>query len=368
MTAHLAFCIDNQFAPHLGVLLSSIQHTNSGGGCHFHVLGDGLSRHNCALLRTQVASPHTLTLYEVNDPQIKQLPVSQAFADRLDGITYYRLLLPTVLPLSINNVLFLDADTILRGNIQPILDIDLGEHLAAVVEDISRSNQDHTKAIGMSSQKYFNAGMMLINLSGWRDLEISQKCLALLSGGQHWPCNDQDVLNIILEGHCKYLAPKWNWQLIKPQLVDDEPIIVHYNGAEKPWHHSCIMPFTEDYRHFKQQSVFHSFPLEFGLDEHDLQLISQLRQLNIHELIIYGAGIKGRRLAAYITTKFPDIAILALIDRYPVFSHFLKIPVFSEIENVSETAVLVASKAFANEISASLSKKNTGPVIAVSGE
>jgi lipopolysaccharide biosynthesis glycosyltransferase len=366
MTAHLAFCIDQAFAPHLGALLQSLQATQPAYQFHFHVLTGGLANDNTQALNNAVSGSHKITLYNVDTKTVNALPLSDRFADRLSAATYYRLLLPDLLPDEVEKVLYLDADMIVRGDIEPLLSIDLTHNVAAVVADISHSRGSLPSDIGMRNSEYFNAGMLLINLPAWRQQQISQRCLSLLAGERVWPCNDQDVLNIVLEEQCIFVESIWNWQLIKPQIQRyerSEPMIVHYNGAEKPWHHSSLLPYTEDYRLHKRNSTFCNDGLEFGLDQHDEQLIQLLNSKSPKTLVIYGAGIKGRRLAAFLRLNCPAISIKAMIDKDPQTDRFMQIPVIKASLYHGNDTILVASKAYATEITRYLLEKSCRDII-----
>lgn len=365
MNAHLVFCIDKNFAQHLGVLLHSLQVTNPTDSFHFHVLTSALDCECSELLLTGVGPQHQLSFYQVDEQSIATLPISEAFADRLSLTTYYRLLLPNLLPAEVNKVLYLDADMMVCDDISSLFAVDLSRVAAAVVEDVSRSTPEHMDSIGMQRCKYFNAGMILINMQLWRHYRVSERCFSLLSTRRNWPCNDQDVLNVALEGLCTFVPAIWNWQLINHQAATESAVIVHFNGAEKPWHYSCQQPFTAEYRRYKATSVYADNPLEFGLDQHDQQLIEQIKKRRPRTLVIYGAGIKGRRLAAFIQLNLVDIEILAMIDRAPQFETFRHVPVIcAESYNGTDT-ILIASKAYAAEISQQLKARDYTDIICV---
>lgn len=364
MTSHFAFCIDQHFAPHLGVLMQSVIDSPTGGKYHFHVLSGELDEGTRTVLESCVSGDHQISIYIIDDAQIDGLPISSQYAERMSAITYYRLLLPTVLPADVTLILYLDADMVVRGDLTPLLAHELNQHVVAVVEDIACSRADYTQSLGLTEGRYFNAGMLLINLPAWREHDITAKCFALLASGRQWRCNDQDVLNIALESLCDYLPAIWNWQLVLRNPNTGEPCIVHFNGSEKPWHHSSVLPFTDDYLLHKANSVYREVPLELALDSHDKALLNMLAQDVPATLIIYGAGIKGRRLALAIASQYPSIKIEALVDRAPPFAEFNGIPVFTQVPTGFAGAVVVASKAYAGEISAELTTSGFTHILA----
>jgi lipopolysaccharide biosynthesis glycosyltransferase len=369
MTAHIAFCIDNSFAPHLGVLLQSIAMTSPQQNIKFHVLSNDLSLDSSEKLKkTTLDTNAHIIFHQIDDVQISKLSISSEFSERLSQVTYFRLLLPSVLADTADKILFLDADMLVLDSLEPLFSVDLRGAAVAVVEDFMNHGTKHCWDLGLQGAVYFNAGMLLIDIKRWRELNISEQCFALLEEGHDWPFNDQDVLNIVLEKQCLFLEPKWNWQLNVKRLATVTPTIIHYNGAEKPWHHSSILPYTARYLSMKSRSSFANYPLEYGLDSHDEQLLSSLINTNHCRIVIYGAGMKGRRLAAYIFDNLTDIHIECMVDQCPPVSWYKGIRVIDTIENHSNLPVLIASKAYAQEIIESLEKQGITNIIACCGD
>ena len=88
--------------------------------------------------------------------------------------TFYRLLLPEIISPSIDKIIYLDAgDTIVNLDIKQIWDVELGDHPLAAVDEIDRITGEPMKRSmcddGLVQYgKYFNAGVLVINLDRWR--------------------------------------------------------------------------------------------------------------------------------------------------------------------------------------------------------
>jgi len=85
--------------------------------------------------------------------------------------------------------------------------------------------------------------------------DIFKKALNLLMIEDKYDFMDQDVLNIVLENHVKYISPKWNYsgffavsELLGEKLIEDEPVIIHFTGREKPWNYMNINKYSFLYK------------------------------------------------------------------------------------------------------------------------
>lgn len=162
-------------------------------------------------------------------------------------------------PEDVDRAIYLDGDMVMTGSIQPLLQLDLGDHVLAAV-DIPGSIRPGQ--LNYESKKgYFNSGMMVINLKKWR--EIDARGLLIAGAHQLGPLlrdPDQDVLNFCF--HDKYLQLDYIWNAISPffkevhslslsqseiDRVIREVRIVHFNGTAKPWNYLCFHPYAKTY-------------------------------------------------------------------------------------------------------------------------
>jgi hypothetical protein len=164
----------------------------------------------------------------------------------ISPVTYYRLLLPELLPRTLEKVLYLDSDVIVCEDIAPLWDTDIAEvDLAAAPEldlagrpvPIARWLPGHD--LGMKADLlFFNVGVLLINLRRWREARVAQRsfvCLRSLDRDIRW--YDQDVINLVVNGRYRTLAPRWNARPLTHTSQIAHPVsILHFFTATKPWH------------------------------------------------------------------------------------------------------------------------------------
>lgn len=159
----------------------------------------------------------------------------------------------------LERVLYLDSDIIVRGDLRPLWEKDLSQYVVAVVPDAlpqafpSIDAELRRKLSLGSDTSYFNAGVMLINLIGWRNENVGPELRAFCKSNPDkltfW---DQCALNTILKGKALTVSYIWNLQSAHLRIAEiaghkstykiAEPRIVHFTGPYKPWQCRCTHP------------------------------------------------------------------------------------------------------------------------------
>ena len=125
-------------------------------------------------------------------------------------------------------LLFLDSDMIVNASLLPVFNMDLGVEFFAAVHDSPRKED----------MNYFNAGMMFVDVDGFKQHNISARCLDWLAINPNAAMGDQDALNEIV-GNCWYrLDSCWNRYLAEERpmnLHDYESARIAHFANEKPW-------------------------------------------------------------------------------------------------------------------------------------
>jgi lipopolysaccharide biosynthesis glycosyltransferase len=175
-------------------------------------------------------------------------------------IAYSRILMAEALPASLHKAIWLDSEMIVQGDIAELWNTDLGDRPLLAVQDLvvpyvsSRYGLSRHRELGLPADaKYFNAGVMVVNLDWWRRNQVARKVLEYLRENRDSVCLlDQDGLNAVLSGHWGELDPRWNQiasvagrPFLKVTHLDPaqyrqvvhDPWIVHYAGFWKPWNY-----------------------------------------------------------------------------------------------------------------------------------
>lgn len=195
--------------------------TQESRAFRFHILSDSLLPATQEKLKKfekeiRLLYPCRILVHYLSGEEFKDSP---KWANHTNHLTYFRLKLASVLPKEIDRCLYLDVDMLVLRDLRELFTYDLGENIAAVVLDCSNPYQekrlkarDGTQAdfIFPFRREYFNAGLMLINLKQWRELQVESKALEFMRTFIT-RVGDQDILNAVIGKETLKLPPKWNF-------------------------------------------------------------------------------------------------------------------------------------------------------------
>ena len=159
------------------------------------------------------------------------------------AVYYYRAFIPLLFPLY-KKAVYIDSDTILRGDIGELYDIDLGENAMAAMVDpkvttIPEFRDYVDNALNVPHTEYVNSGVQVMNLKAMRKLKYLSQMIDLIKRyDADLVAPDQDYLNVILKGRILHLDPVWNAEPVRdlPRNVK----LVHFNLFNKPWHYKNV--------------------------------------------------------------------------------------------------------------------------------
>lgn len=136
------------------------------------------------------------------------MPISAGFKEKVtshNGIsieTYYRILAIDLLPDTVDKILYLDCDMVVRKSLRPLYDTEFtGDSVFAVCEDIigilNGFHEANKRRMNIPSEySYFNAGVMLMNITALKAEGACEKIVdRIYSDYARYEYNDQDVLN-----------------------------------------------------------------------------------------------------------------------------------------------------------------------------
>lgn len=322
MKKHIVLCFDKNYTTPVIVLLKSLELSNKNDLFEIHIISPDAENVNFQnTILTQNLNNFTYHFYNANQELLKDCPVRKG--DYINISTYYRILLPSILPDDIETVLYLDSDMLVTGNICSLWEINLNNKAAAVVPDIHYANPSEYSRLGISdsTQGYFNAGFMLINLKYWRENNIQNKTLSyIFNYPDRCKKHDQDALNYTLHNNLLYISHKYNYQRIffcnyfnipdclKNDVIQSayEPVIIHYCDLEKPWHYECFHPLKDIWIEIAKTIPTLNFNLSFkykGLQKIKFILRKILESLKIKKPVIISNKIDFLKLITNINNN-----------------------------------------------------------------
>ncbi|EPK5866144.1 glycosyltransferase family 8 protein, partial [Acinetobacter baumannii] len=168
---------------------------------------------------------------------------------------YYRLSIASILKDKLDNFWYLDADILCVDSIKGMLSIDINNYVLAAVQD-KCMKPDYIESIGLNSNnKYFNSGVLFINVKAWNDFQVFEKFNQLISK-RDYKFPDQDVLNILLVNKVNFIDEKFNF--FTQEKID--PVLIHFVSSPKPW--SVAASHSAKYLEYYYQSPWKDQPLD----------------------------------------------------------------------------------------------------------
>lgn len=269
----IVFSTDNNYAQHLGVALQSLLHNNRSLSFHVYILTTDIHDSHIQNWK-EIASPYDceLTTIDINEKTFENLQMG-----RWGKAMYYRLLIPELIKES--KVLYLDVDIVVNGPIHEIFETNISSSYLAAVEAILSDTESRKRYLNMTPKaKYFNSGVMLLNLNKWRQDKIDRKLEKFLASYTQLKSPDQDALNAVINGQWIPLHFKYNYYyrrnfkeeslfsstFDKKELKEASanPVIIHYVGSKKPWHYRDIHPLKHLYWKYLEMTPYRNYHTE----------------------------------------------------------------------------------------------------------
>ncbi len=163
--------------------------------------------------------------------------------DYYSKTTYYRFFIAEMYPMY-DKAIYIDSDTVVVGNVAALYDHDLGENYVGACHEQAMVQMDVygtyvEEVLGIDRNRYFNAGVLLINCRLFREKKILDRFLDMLHQYTFVVTQDEDYLNVLCQNRVLWLHQGWNTEIIGEVRVPREEMkIVHYIMTSKPWHYA----------------------------------------------------------------------------------------------------------------------------------
>lgn len=299
---------DDNYVPLCGIMLTSLFENNKSRHIEVYILAKGLNAKSKdsidKLLRLKEYDAN-ITICEIEERLFDNCPIR--LGDHVSIVTYYRFLIPQILPAEADKALYLDCDMIIIDSLCNLYDMDLsGVALAACLEhdgktEISPDSKEQIDRLGYPiNWGYFNAGVLMINLAYWRENNVSNMLFEYINKYKE-KCllHDQDALNAVLGNQKKSLPHKYNFMTYcfssghserdKSAFLEYRPSIIHYCTQSKPWDwYLPSYPFKEQWEHYREISPWKNWRGNKTLKE-------KIRRI----LIVWSYSLRGKKLNIY---------------------------------------------------------------------
>ena len=236
------FACDEGFVKYTMVSMKSImENADRSRKYHIYILHMGITEATQAKVLAMADEEFAIDFVDVTD-KMRSIADKLPIRDYYSNTTYFRLFIPDMFP-QYRKALYIDSDTIVVGNVAELYDHKLGKLYAGVCPDRVVAQTDILgdyveKVLGVKRARYFNAGVMLMNCSQFRENHLLDEFLEMLHIYLFVVAQDQDYLNLICKNQVLYMEPKWNAQVFGELACPEEEVgLFHFNMAAKPWHY-----------------------------------------------------------------------------------------------------------------------------------
>lgn len=257
---HIAFGVDCNFVRPMGVAMTSLVENNKDLNLTFHIFANSIYETDVDRLRRFADAPNAvLRLYCIDSGVFEKFHTTWNYS----AATYNRFLVAKLLYPALDRVLYIDADIICKGNLAELIGMDFEGNIAMVVHDQGKFVEGHMKTLNLKRGRYFNAGMMYIDLKAWNEADISERSIEILQKRKFFLL-DQDALNIFLDGRAKFIDHRYN-EICNMEKsyskITKNAVLVHFASRNKPWHVWCVHPERKLFLDYAEKSLWADVPL-----------------------------------------------------------------------------------------------------------
>lgn len=271
-------CTDNNYIMPTGVMMYSVCCNNADVDIIFHIITGGVGAEGKEKLIKNIKTfkNKSVIFYDAKELDTSSFPMMSNCLFPISA--FYRLFIAKILPIALKKVIYLDVDTIVCQSLLPLCDINLGGYPIAAAPDCNIECSDFSERLNYPKDNgYFNSGVLLINLEYWRTHNVLNDCIEYTKlHADSIIYADQDILNYVFRESKMILPIKYNLQsgflwnernfsakyCQEVEQTINNPVILHFTGAHKPWHTSCRHPYLSTYMKYKSQTVWKDEPLQ----------------------------------------------------------------------------------------------------------
>lgn len=254
MRLDVLYGCDNKYAPYTGIsMLSLLENNKNMDEITIYLAAMKISNENIAKFN-EIASRYNRKLV-VLDTKKAFDEIKKFRCKGWNGslATWLRFFVLEQIPKDVDRLLWLDSDTIIVDSLQELISLDLGDYPIACVCDSVCYFERFRLGIN-KDESYYNAGVILFNLSLWREKQVLYSMMEFLPKHiEYYKANDQDLLNDFFRGRILRLSLKYNVQGFQMAY----PVSVYFKIY--PWHSSAYYGREEVQIALKQPCVIHFF-------------------------------------------------------------------------------------------------------------
>ena len=257
------FATDNNYVPYLATAIKSIADNGSDGNIYdIKVLTDGLSDEVVGQLRAMDAPRCEIEIIDVSDVvRAHRRGIRSRLRDYYSESIYYRIFISSLFP-ELERAIYVDCDVVLVSDIAELYDTDIGDNIFGVIADecigaVPEFCEYVERWVGVKPERYYNSGVLLMNLARFRSERIETSVTELISRFDFdTVAPDQDYLNFLTRDKVFYLDGVWNKQPNTANPIPPESLkLIHFNMFNKPWKYEGVL-YEEEFWRYADRTPF----------------------------------------------------------------------------------------------------------------
>ncbi len=264
-TIPVFFASNDGYVHCLSVAISSlIENASKDYQYKIYIMNDGLSQERMDNLKSFEREGFEIVFVDMHRKlaHIVENKYNLLRCDYISLTIYFRLFIAEMFP-EYSKGIYLDGDLVVLGDISKLYTYDLGDNLiGACIDDSIKGVEPFQKyidaVVGVDPSGYINSGVLLLNMTKLRESNIAGRFLHLINSyGFSSIAPDQDYLNAMCVGKIAFIDNAWNVYPGMKGPMAENPMIVHYNLFEKPWHYKGI-PLESHFWDYSRKTPFYS--------------------------------------------------------------------------------------------------------------
>lgn len=246
---NILVAFDKKYMPHTKVMLASLRASMPMEKIDVYYLYNEMSENILVRLSDDLKKNNNINLFpiKVETTPFDNIQVGMHFTIE----TMYRLVAVSLLPKTLDRILWLDGDIIINHSISKLYYVEFKDATIAACRGRGLI-ENHNRRLGLSRDHiYFNAGVVLMNLNKMRENKALETFIKIMNTyGERLTFNDQDILNIAYTGaDIIYFDSKvYNCQIGRDFKIEKNQLssflenccIMHFAATAKPWNNTYI--------------------------------------------------------------------------------------------------------------------------------
>lgn len=259
---HFGFGVNADYVKYAGILMTNLTELHPERRLCFHFACDGIEAGDQKRLAAFARRYHNVKIKIYDAAQrLEQLnPLRSDAPERLHRATLLRIMLPELLPPRLERLVYMDVDMVCRQPLDELFTLDLDGCPVAAAEYPNECREP--ALLGLTQERYFNAGLLVLDLQRWRSEGLTGRALAFYQKhGHKLPLLDQDALNAVIDGNFLTMDKRYNF-LIEANnplmaVYPANTAVLHCINESKQWMVGCLPEISGLYWRYVRQSPWH---------------------------------------------------------------------------------------------------------------